>query len=516
VPGSIGVRRGARLSALAIGLLGQIAGTQPALSQPGGATLLAPIEITAPPQKRAKQDSSKTKSRSAKRSAKPPVAAPEPAPDATTLPTIYNIAARSGQFGPINTASEKLATGEQINAAPFSRPGEALEAVPGLIVSQHSGEGKANQYYLRGFNLDHGTDLAITLEGMPLNMRTHGHGQGYADANFLIPELIQSMRIRKGPYFADEGDFSSAGALHIDYADTFEPGLAQVTLGSFGYARGLAARSVPAGAGTLLVAAEVNTYNGPWDTPDNVRKFNGLMRYSQGTADNGFSVLGMAYTNRWTSTDQVAQRAIDQGAIGRFGSLDPTDGGNSSRLSLSGRVTRTDDSSRQNLEAYAIHQTLTLFNNFTYFLDDPVNGDQFSQTDRRAVFGFNASHTLKGHLGAIPTDTTFGVQGRHDDINVGLVKTVQRVTLSTVREDAVRESSVAFTRRTRGAGPTGFAPSSACARTISRRASTAIRRRTPATPMHRSRAEIRRRESCSARRPAGSARSRSGISARGR
>src|SRR5437879_1609881 len=120
----------------------------------------------------------------------------------------------------------------------------------------------------------------------------------------------------------------------------------------------------------------------------------------------------MAYTNRWTSTDQVAQRAIDQGVIGRLGSLDPTDGGYSSRLSLSGRVTRTDDAGRTNLEAYAIHSTLTLFNNFTYFLDDPVNGDQFSQTDRRAVVGFNASHTLKGNLSAIPTETTFGVQGR--------------------------------------------------------------------------------------------------------
>ena len=359
------------------------------------------------------------------------------------LPPLTTIAAQPRQVEPIAAASEKIATTEQINAVPFSRPGEALEVVPGLIVSQHSGEGKANQYYLRGFNLDHGTDLAITVEGMPVNMRTHGHGQGYADINFLIPELIASLRIRKGPYFADEGDFSSAGALHIDYADKFQPGLAQVTLGSFGYARGLAARSAPAGAGTILAAVEVLRYNGPWDVPDNVRKYNGLIRYSEGTAENGFSILGMGYSNRWTSTDQVAQRAIDSGVIGRFGSLDPTDGGKSSRFSLSGRATRTDDGgNRTNLEAYAIHQTMTLFNNFTYFLNDAVNGDQFSQADRRGIFGINASYMVKGHLGTIPTETTFGVQGRHDDIKVGLVNTMQRVTLSTVRDDRSLNSSI--------------------------------------------------------------------------
>src|SRR5207248_5017539 len=121
-------------------------------------------------------------------------------------------------------ASEQVVGGEQMNARPASRVGELLEVVPGLIVTQHSGEGKANQYFLRGFNLDHGTDLAITVDGMPVNMRTHGHGQGYADTNFLIPELIQSMRVRRGPYFAEEGDFASAGALRMDYINSMNPG----------------------------------------------------------------------------------------------------------------------------------------------------------------------------------------------------------------------------------------------------------------------------------------------------
>jgi outer membrane receptor protein involved in Fe transport len=365
-----------------------------------------------------------------------------PASAQTLLLPEINVAAQPRQTDPITTASEQIVPGERINETPVTRPGEVLEAAaPGLIVTQHSGEGKANQYFLRGFNLDHGTDLAITVDGMPVNMRTHGHGQGYADLNFLIPELVQSVRVRKGPYFADEGDFASAGSIHIDYLDSLTQGLAQTTLGSFGYKRLLVAKSRSVGTGDLLTAFEANTYNGPWAVPDEVRKFNGLMRYSQGTADNGFSVLGMAYHNKWNSTDQVAQRAIDNGTIDRFGSLDPTDGGKSSRYSLSGRWTRSDGDTRTQAEAFVIRQNLTLFNNFTYFLDDPVNGDQFSQFDRRTVIGGNASHTIKGHLGSFETENTFGIQLRRDDISLGLLKTMQRMTLATVRDDRVEESS---------------------------------------------------------------------------
>lgn len=335
-------------------------------------------------------------------------------------------------------------TRDRVNAQPALRPGELLEATPGLIVTQHSGEGKANQYYLRGFNLDHGTDLAISVDGMPVNMRTHGHGQGYADVSFLIPELIQSMRIRKGPYFADEGDFSSAGALHIDYIDALNPGLAQGTLGMFGYGRTLGIKSTPVAAGNLLVAGEGTVYDGPWDVPDRMRKINGVIRYSQGNALDGFSITGMAYNNRWTSTDQVAKRAIDQGLIGRFGTLDPTDGGRSSRYSLSSRFSALNDWGVTKLEAYAIRYTMTLFNNFTYFLNDEVNGDQFSQTDSRNVFGFHGNHTFKGRLGPFDSETRIGVQGRYDDINVGLHNTVQRQLLSTVRADDVQEGSLAL------------------------------------------------------------------------
>jgi outer membrane receptor protein involved in Fe transport len=343
---------------------------------------------------------------------------------------------------PPDVASELTVPGAVINATPTMRVGEVLEATPGLIVSQHSGEGKANQYFLRGFALDHGTDFAVNVDGMPINMRTHGHGQGYADVNFLIPELIKSMNIRKGPYFADEGDFSSAGAARIDYIDRLDPGLAQITFGSFGYQRLLAAKSYPAWSGNLLVAGEVQTYNGPWDVPDNLRKFSGVLRYSQGSPDDGFSITGMGYVNRWTATDHIATRAVTSGLIGPFGTLDPTDGGNTSRFSLSSRMSHTTETGVTRLDAYAIRSTLALFNDFTYFLNDPVNGDQFSQIDKRTILGFDGSHTFKGRLGPFESETRVGIQGRYDNVDLGLVNSLQRATLSTIRDDHVNESNI--------------------------------------------------------------------------
>jgi len=339
-------------------------------------------------------------------------------------------------------ASAVRISGAEVNAVPFSRVGEALEAVPGLIVTQHSGEGKANQYFLRGFNLDHGTDLSIRIDGMPVNMPTHGHGQGYADINFMIPELIQSVNVRKGPYFADVGDFASAGALEIDYISKLPKNIAEMTNGLFGYHRGLAAGSTAVGAGTLLAAIEGVKYNGPWDVPDNVRKINGVMRYSQGTATDGLTLTAMAYSNAWNSTDQVAQRALDQGVIGRFGSLDPTDGGVSSRFSLSGNFAHSSEYGQSKISAYLVRSDLQLYNNFTYLLDNPVNGDQFNQLDRRTLGGFDARHAFDWRFGGFETQTRVGMQSRYDDIRVGLFKTEQRTPLSTVREDRVQEGNV--------------------------------------------------------------------------
>ena len=338
-------------------------------------------------------------------------------------------------------ASQITIAGEDLNARPVTRPGEILEAVPGLMVTQHSGDGKANQYFLRGFNLDHGTDLAISVDGMPVNMRTHAHGQGYADLNFLIPELLSSINIRKGPYFADEGDFSSVGSVHINLLDSIKT-MASMTVGSFGYRRGLGVTSTKLGEGTLLVAGEVNAYNGPWDNPDNLRKLNGVMRYSQGTSENGFSLTGMAYVNRWNSTDQIPSRAVASGEIGLYGALDPSDGGSSNRFSLSGRWAQTDEGGTSIANFYVVKSSLNLWNNFTYSLTDPFNGDQFHQHDDRTLGGINASHTFRSQFVGLPMETEIGAQSRYDDIRLDLNNSVQRQFLSPIRSDAVQEGSV--------------------------------------------------------------------------
>jgi hypothetical protein len=350
----------------------------------------------------------------------------------------------SGQLvGEAQSGSEDVVTRERLQAEPVYRTGEMLEAVPGLVVTQHSGEGKANQYFLRGFNLDHGTDLAITIDGMPVNMRTHGHGQGYADTNFMIPEIMRGLIYRKGPYFASEGDFASAGAIHLDVVDRLDKNFAQVEVGSFGHRRAVTAMSVPTGlTGTLLVAGEIVRFDGPWDRPDDLRKLNGVMRYSQGSYNNGFSITGMAYTGQWFATDQIPKRTVSNGDIGLYGTLDPTDGGEATRFSLSGRWSEKDESSHTQANAYLVRSRLALFNNFTYLLDaDPV-GDQFKQSDSRWIAGAAASKTLFGNVGGMRSDTTLGVQTRYDDMNVGLAKSEKRIVYDTVRQDHVREFSI--------------------------------------------------------------------------
>ena len=370
-----------------------------------------------------------------------------PPPDINTAPAAN--AAGTSAVTPVTSSSEKNVGGEDVNARPFSRPAEALEVVPGLIITQHSGDGKANQYFLRGFNLDHGTDLAISVDDMPVNMRTHVHGQGYADLNFLIPELIGSVNIRKGPYFADEGDFSSVGSVHVGLLDSVNKTMASIIAGSFGYRRILGITSTKLDEGTLLIAGEANTYNGPWDNPDSLRKLNGVVRYSQGTAEDGFSLTGMAYVNKWNSTDQIPSRAIASGETGLYGAFDPSDGGNSNRFSLSGRWAQTDEGGSSNANFYVIKSSLNLWNNFTYFLSDPVNGDQFHQHDDRILGGINASHTFRSQFAGLPTETEIGVQSRYDNIRLDLDNTVQRQFLSPIRSDAVQEGSVgAFLQNT--------------------------------------------------------------------
>jgi len=332
------------------------------------------------------------------------------------------------QVGTADSGSQGSVGYADFEQRPLSRVGELAENVPGLIATQHSGEGKANQYFLRGFNLDHGTDLAGFVDGAPVNMRSHGNGQGYLDLNFLIPELVERIDYTKGPYHADQGDFASAGSLSFITKSRLPAPIAQVTGGSFGYARGLLAGSARLGELTLLAGIDVTRNDGPWVLDERQRKLSALVKASGGN----WSLALAGYTNRWNSTDQIPQRAVLSGLIPLNGNIDPDLGGRSGRLALTFNGAFADT----RISAYAIASRLELTSNFTYFLDDPVHGDQFRQVDRRGVFGGSLRHTL--HAGGI--DWRFGADLRWDRIGkLGLYRTEHGAITATVREDRVDE-----------------------------------------------------------------------------
>ncbi|WP_438865440.1 TonB-dependent receptor [Neptunicella sp.] len=326
-----------------------------------------------------------------------------------------------------------------MSVRPLLRTGELMELVPGMVATQHSGSGKANQYFLRGFNLDHGTDFATFVDGMPVNMRTHGHGQGYTDINFIIPELVANMAYKKGPYYAETGDFSGAGSAFFTTKASLKQGFGQITLGEDQYQRLLLANSqTNILGGELLYAIEQQSYAGPWsDIDEDVDKINILLKHSQQRWGGKLSIIAMAYDNSWNSADQIPQRAVDAGLIDELGSIDTSLGGDSSRYSVSASW----DSQQGSLSVYAIDYDLDLFSNFTYFLDDPVNGDQFEQVDNRQIYGASGHW----HLDSQSMRTTFGFDTRFDDINeVGLYKSNNQRRRGAVRSDQVNELSWAL------------------------------------------------------------------------
>lgn len=346
--------------------------------------------------------------------------------------------------GIATAGSEGAITAAQLAVRPVNRATEILEAVPGLVISQHSGEGKANQYYLRGFNLDHGFDFGQTIAGIPVNMPTHAHAQGYADSNFLIPELVSGVQFRKGPYYAENGDFSSAGSASINYFNVLDRPIVSTTGGSFGYGRVLAAASPRLGRGHLLGAVEWERDNGPWVSPNNKDKFNGVARYSQGDARRGFSATFLGFSNHWHSTDQIPRRAVDAGLISRFGFVEETDGGETYRYAgiVDWQRSSTNDSTR--ITTYVQRYGVQLFHNFTYFLKDPENGDQFEQFEQRWTTGGKATHRFMRRIGGRHTETAIGMDVRNDSVGgpLGLYLTTRTLRRTPVRADDADQTSV--------------------------------------------------------------------------
>ncbi|MCH7228494.1 TonB-dependent receptor [Haloferula sp. A504] len=342
-------------------------------------------------------------------------------------------------IGEALTASKGQSDRRELLDRPYLRRGELLEVVPGLIATQHSGDGKANQYFVRGYNLDHGTDFGLFVDGMPANYRAHGHGQGYADINFLIPEFVERLDYQKGPFDARLGDLTTAGAAEFSLVNRLERGFAQFTLGEDAFYRAVFGHSVEAGGGVLTYGGEAQFYDGPWVLDGDSHRYNGIIRWHTGDDENFLNFTLLASHGEWTSTDQVPERAIYQGLIDRLGFIDPTVGGDSQRYSLSMNWGRRSDDILWRANAYVGYYDLDLYSNFTYFLDDPVNGDQFRQSDQRLFFGGEISATFEDRkLFGADTDYTVGFQSRNDLIwDLELARTRNRLDVNPVREDDV-------------------------------------------------------------------------------
>ena len=338
------------------------------------------------------------------------------------------------------SASEGVVGQTEIAIRPLLRTGEVLELVPGMVVTQHSGSGKANQYFLRGFNLDHGTDFATFVDNMPVNMVSHGHGQGYTDVNFIIPEAVSMMTYKKGAYYADVGDFSGAGSVSVSTAKELENDLVSLTIGEYGYQRALFMGDEQLFDGNTLVAFEANRYDGPWtDISEDIEKYNLLLKHSRDLSDGILSLTVMGYDNAWNSADQIPTRAVEQGIIDEFGSLDDSVGGESSRYSVSASWQNT----AWQASAFLIDYDLNLWSNFTYFLDDESNGDQFEQVDARRIYGANLEYNDDGQFFSYAMNNRYGFQARFDDIDeVGLYQTQARERLGVTRSDQIEQSSL--------------------------------------------------------------------------
>lgn len=346
-------------------------------------------------------------------------------------------------IGEAEAASQGVVGYADFEDRPLSRAGELVEVIPGAVATQHSGEGKANQYFLRGFNLDHGTDFSASVDGVPVNLRTHGHGQGYLDLNFVIPELMERVDYGKGPYDASVGDFSSAGSARYLSKDDLDANFAQLGVGENGYLRGVVgAATHPGENSTLMGAVELQSYDGPWALEQDLEKVNLFGKYIREGFSSRQEIVATGYDSSWTSTDQIPLRAVESGLIDRYGAIDEDLGGETRRWSLAANIDwRHDLGVSTTLSAYLVDYEFTLWSDFTYFLEDPVNGDEFEQRDERVYTGGKLVHErrINDRFGL-----EAGLEARYDDIGeIGLYRTAARERLSTVRADAVEETSFA-------------------------------------------------------------------------
>jgi TonB family protein len=388
----------------------------------------------------------------------PPAAAPAlatarvPAPGPTPTPTPPPLQQESGAtlvlgHKPLSAASSSEVRDRDFALRPIGSVQDILRVTPGLVMVQHSGGGKANQYFLRGFDADHGTDIALSIDGIPINMVSHAHGQGFADTNFIIPETVERVEITKGPYFANQGDFATAGAVNLVTRTGFEHSSLGFGLGaSPGHGspsyRGLLIASPKWDKANALFAVEVGRQDGPFDNPEGWDRYKLFNKITVPLSPTSSVLLGeSSYAGNWYGSGQIPARAVEEGMISRFGSIDPTEGGNSARHQLfTGYKLRPNEDSELDALAFVGTYRFNLFSNFTLYLDDPDHGDEIEQLDRRTFYGGTVSYRVIQRLGPVRFDTTIGGNVRSDDIHEELWHAAQRQQLSATRSNDVHET----------------------------------------------------------------------------
>jgi len=346
---------------------------------------------------------------------------------------------------PVAASSELLIPGKDFELLPHGRPADVLRLVPGLIMSQHQGGGKAEQYMLRGFDADHGTDVALFVDGMPVNLRTHAHGQGYADLHFLIPETIKQVDAFKGPYYVEYGDFATAGAIDFVTLDTVPENLVEAAGGSFGTQRYLTLLSPTRDRIKTLFALEAYTSDGPFDRPQDYKRLNAFAKASATLGDGVDGSIWASYLrSSWFGSGQIPARAVRAGLIDRFGSIDNSEGGRTERASVNGQIRfKPSEADLVTVRAWGQYYSLDLFSNFTFFLDDPANGDGIKQTDRdRLVGGLDTRYEHRGTVLGVPVQSMAGVQYRVDRARVILGTQADRHLLARTQDVSVVEQSV--------------------------------------------------------------------------
>ncbi len=335
-----------------------------------------------------------------------------------------------------------------LQTTPVNSSQEILRKVPGLFIGQHAGGGKAEQIFLRGFDIDHGTDIAISVDGMPVNMVSHAHGQGYADLHFVIPETVEKIDFGKGAYYADKGDFATAGYVAFQTKEKLDKSSISFEAGQFNTLRTVALFNLldKQKKQSAYIASEYILTDGPFDSPQNFNRVNLLGKYSAILDDNSkFSITASRFSSKWDASGQIPQRLVDNGTISRFGAVDDTEGGNTSRTNFNASLKKPiDENTFMKANAFYSKYEFELYSNFTFFLEDPINGDQIKQKENRSIYGMNTELNRKVKNNNWDVQFQLGLGFRADaTVDTELSHTLNRsTTLERIKLGDIDETNV--------------------------------------------------------------------------